>query len=297
MLEPRRRLHGDDQLLQRGLPGGRHLRLAPAGRALTLAAGLAATGLALSLTGASAEADPPASRPKPGVIVLGADPGLPRPFAQSPRVLRLIDRARARLDACSEVAFAEDPTLGAEVEAAVKVAPNGEVTGVDLTPRGHVADAGLACFRRALGTLALEPASGAGWVVRVTLVLGDPPRGPAPRLPLGPVNADGAPREGPFVLRFAAPPATAAVRALRSVLGIAAKCAASAPPAGPAVVSTGLLVSDAGELAGIEATSAAPGEALARCIGSAPVIPPRGRLTRVEVALSVAPDGGVSVVP
>ena len=115
-----------------------------------------------------------------------------------------------------------------------------------------------------------------------------------PALPRGPRHDDAPARtDRDSVRRDAA--TTGAPRGANGCGHTRALCPATSPPA-PIVVDARLLATDAGDLAGFDASSASPASApLLNCIAKSAWAPANGRLSRIDLRLSVAPSGQVSI--
>jgi hypothetical protein len=240
----------------------------------------------------SGAADPP----KKQIIVIDGD-GFGRPAEILGHFRRVLEAARPSLTACHEIALAEDPATAVEIDADVRLAPNGEVTAVSLTPRGAVPEVALPCFRRRLASLIFEPPGGGGVTVTVALLLGDPRPEPRPPLPFRVDREPATMTLRPIPLRLTATPPAPAFRAVRAAIGALKTCAASSRPARPVVVEAHLLVGDKGEVARLQAAGPPEGEGLARCVALMAWPAPHGVLARVDLRLSVGPDGEVSLAP
>ncbi len=247
-------------------------------------------------------ADPPA--PARHVIVLSDLTILDRPSRYATTHRRTIEGARRALTSCHEIALAEDPKTVAQVDAAIKIGPNGEVMSVTLDAHGPVADVALACFKRKLVALIFDPPGAVGALLRVALVLGEPRAAQRPQLPFT-VDADATMLVvGPIPMRLGAQPPPPAFRAVRATTRLLESCVATnrpattAPAAAAAVLDVRLLVTSAGDVARLVVTSDAKDAApIVSCAMQATWPEPRGRLAHVDVRLSVAADGKVSVAP
>jgi len=208
---------------------------------------------------------------------------------------RVLEGARARLSTCHEIALSEDANLNAQVDALVRIGPNGEVMSVVLTTRGSVPDVALRCFKRTLSALAFDPPGGTGWSIRVALILGAPPAAQRPPLPMQ-VQAMDAPNvAGPIVLRLVMSAPGPAFRAVRSAMRVFESCASASAPPSDVTIDARLLVSDTGDVARLVASGdSAP---IVSCVNKASWPETHGKLSRVDVRVSIAKDGKVSVAP
>ena len=244
-------------------------------------------------------ADPPASAGKAGKVIILADEGwLRRPSSYVTSFQRVVLGARSSLARCHELAIAQDPNVNAEISAAIAIGPNGEVQSVSLVTTAPVDPGALACFRRRLVNVVFDAPGGPGVTLRVAFILGEPASTARPALGLALQPDVAMPVVGPLVMRFNVTRPPPEVRGVRLAADALATCAKATVPAGPIVVDVRLLVADSGTLARLEATSATPGsEALVRCVAQLAWSPASGHVSRVELRLSVAPNGEVSVAP
>jgi hypothetical protein len=255
--------------------------------------------LAIALVAASASGEPAKPPPPKKVITLGCGCFSPeRGVAAAVRFGRALERARPALAGCFELARADRDDLAAELDAELRLEPNGDVAGVAIGVRaGKLSDDAIACVRGALARVPFEPPAAGGATLEVPLIVGDPApeRRPAP-LPLRTTLASG-PHLVLAPMRFApaAPPREA--RAVASLLRAASACAASGPPAVPVVVGARLLVGEDGEALRVEAKPEAPAaDAVARCLAGAVLGPPRGAVEPVELRVAVEPSGRARVI-
>jgi hypothetical protein len=237
---------------------------------------------------------------KPGVITLsGDDFGWARPYASLANHRRVLASARHSLMACQDLAFAELTKTAAEVDADITIAPNGEVSSVTVSARGVVSEGALGCVRRRLATLAFDAAGGSGLVLRVAIIMGEPPAEERPLAFRIDSELVAHPRLtlGPIVARLSAPapsPFAAPMRLLRSA---AEACAKSSMLAAPASVTAQMFATPDGEIAKMDVTAGENGDAYAKCLREVKWHSATPRASRVEVKIRATPSGEVTLGP